>query len=111
MSTGKEEFFNLVREGREGKNIGLSVGSKKLENFIDGYLPGTSYLIGAISGVGCVIKGRIYPFKKTAVPIEESLELLQTNIGGDWNVNTEISTETKESVPSYSVETEPTCVE
>lgn len=52
MSTGKEEFFNLVREGREGKNIGLSVGSKKLENFIDGYLPGTSYLIGAISGVG-----------------------------------------------------------
>lgn len=52
MITGREEFFNLVREGREGKNIGLSVGSKRLESFIDGYLPGTSYLIGAASGVG-----------------------------------------------------------
>lgn len=53
MITGREEFFNLVREGREGKNIGLSVGSKRLGSFIDGYLPGTSYLIGAASGVGC----------------------------------------------------------
>lgn len=52
MITGKEEFFNLVREGKEGKNIGLSVGSKRLEGFIDGYLPGTSYLVGAGSGVG-----------------------------------------------------------
>lgn len=38
---------------------------------------------------------------------EESSKLLQTNIGGDCDVNPEISTETKESVPSYSVETEP----
>lgn len=38
---------------------------------------------------------------------EESYRELQTNIGEGWNVNTEISTETKESVPSYSVETEP----
>lgn len=38
---------------------------------------------------------------------EESSKLLQTNIGEGCDVNPEISTETKESVPSYSVETEP----
>lgn len=52
MISGKEEFFNLVCEGREGKNIGLSVGFPRLETYIDGYLPGTSYLIGAASGSG-----------------------------------------------------------
>lgn len=50
--TGKEEFFNLVKEGREGKNIGLSIGSPKLELYMDGFLPGTSYLIGGASGTG-----------------------------------------------------------
>lgn len=38
---------------------------------------------------------------------EESYRELQTNIGESCDVNPEISTETKESVPSYSVETEP----
>lgn len=38
---------------------------------------------------------------------EESYRELQTNIGEGCDVNPEISTETKESVPSYSVETEP----
>ena len=41
-----------------------------------------------------------------AVPIEKSSELLETNIGEDCDVNPEISTETKESVPSYSVDGE-----
>lgn len=50
--TGKEEFFNLVDEGRKGHNIGLSTGSKKLDMYTDGYLPGTSYLIGGASGTG-----------------------------------------------------------
>lgn len=53
MISGKEEFLNLVREGREGSNIGLTIGSKKLETYMDGFLPGTSYLIGAASGAGC----------------------------------------------------------
>ena len=48
--TGSEEFYNLVDEGREGHNIGLSTGSKKLDMYTDGYLPGTSYLIGGASG-------------------------------------------------------------
>lgn len=48
--TGLEEFFNLVKEGREGHNIGFKIGSKKLETYMDGYLPGTSYLIGGASG-------------------------------------------------------------
>ena len=52
MISGKEEFLNLVREGREGSNIGLTIGSKKLETYMDGFLPGTSYLIGATSGAG-----------------------------------------------------------
>lgn len=50
--TGKERFFELVKEGRKGHNIGIPIGSPKLENFMDGYLGGTSYLIGAASGVG-----------------------------------------------------------
>ena len=50
--SGLEEFFQLVKEGREGHNIGLSVGLKKLDWFIDGWLPGTSYLLGGGSGTG-----------------------------------------------------------
>ncbi len=50
--TGKEEFFQLVDEGRKGHNIGLSTGSKKLDLYTDGFLPGTSYLIGGSSGTG-----------------------------------------------------------
>lgn len=50
--TGKEELFNLIDAGREGQNIGLSIGSPKLELYMDGFLPGTSYLIGGASGSG-----------------------------------------------------------
>lgn len=50
--SGLEEFFQLVKEGREGHNIGLSTGSAKLDLYTDGYLPGTSYLIGGASGSG-----------------------------------------------------------
>ena len=50
--SGKEEFFQLVQEGRLGNNIGLSIGSSKLEIYMDGFLPGTSYLIGGASGTG-----------------------------------------------------------
>lgn len=51
MISGKEEFYQLVEEGRQGHNIGLSTGSKKLDTYMDGVLPGTSYLIGGLSGV------------------------------------------------------------
>lgn len=50
--SGLEEFFQLVDEGREGHNIGLSTGSPKLDLYTDGFLPGTSYLIGGSSGSG-----------------------------------------------------------
>lgn len=50
--SGKDEFYKLVEEGRKGNNIGLTIGSPKLETYMDGFLPGTSYLIGASSGVG-----------------------------------------------------------
>lgn len=50
--TGKEEFFDLVNRGRKGQNIGLSIGSPKLETYMDGFLPGTSYLVGGESGTG-----------------------------------------------------------
>lgn len=52
MISGKEELFQLIDEGRRGNNIGLTIGSPKLEIYMDGFLPGTSYLIGAASGVG-----------------------------------------------------------
>ena len=50
--SGKQEFYELIEKGRSGGNLGLSVGIPKLELYMDGYLPGTSYLIGAQSGVG-----------------------------------------------------------
>ena len=50
--TGKERFYNLIESGRLGKNIGLSIGLPKMENCMDGFLPGTSYLIAAQSGTG-----------------------------------------------------------
>lgn len=51
MISGSEQFYNLVEQGRQGHNIGLSIGSPKLETYMDGFLPGTSYLIGGMSGV------------------------------------------------------------
>lgn len=48
----KQQFYDLIDKGREGKNIGLPIGLPKLEMYSDGYLPGTSYLIGAASGAG-----------------------------------------------------------
>lgn len=50
--SGKRRFYDLVKKGREGANKGLSTGLPKMETYIDGLLPGTSYLIGAQSGVG-----------------------------------------------------------
>lgn len=52
MSSGKQKFYDLVHRGREGENIGLGIGSRKLELYMDGFLPGTSYLIGGTSGSG-----------------------------------------------------------
>lgn len=51
MITGSSQFYNLVEQGRLGHNIGLPIGSPKLETYMDGFLPGTSYLIGGASGV------------------------------------------------------------
>lgn len=50
--SGKELFYQSVDEGRQGYNIGLSTGSSKLDLYTDGFLPGTSYLIGGSSGSG-----------------------------------------------------------
>lgn len=51
-----DSFYELVDRGREGKNIGLSMGLPKMEEYIDGLTQGTSYLIGAGSGTGCFYK-------------------------------------------------------
>lgn len=48
----KDQFYELVDKGRRGENIGLSLGLSKLELYMDGFLPETSYLIGASSGAG-----------------------------------------------------------
>ena len=50
--SGTEEFIQLIEEGRKGNNIGLSIGSSKLESYMDGFLNSTSYLIGGASGSG-----------------------------------------------------------
>lgn len=49
----KNQFYELIDKGREGKNIGLSIGLPKLSSYCDGYVQGTSFLLGAGSGVGC----------------------------------------------------------
>ena len=49
--SGKTRFYKLIEEGRKGNNIGLPIGSPKLELYMDGYLP-QSYLIGGASGTG-----------------------------------------------------------
>ena len=46
------KLLELIEKGREGGNIGLSIGLPKLENYMDAYLPGTSYMIFARSGTG-----------------------------------------------------------
>lgn len=48
----KSRLLELIEKGRQGSNIGLDTGMTKLELYMDNYLPGTSYLIGAQSGVG-----------------------------------------------------------
>lgn len=48
----KSHLLELIKKGREGGNIGLSIGLPKIESYMDSYLPGTSYLIFARSGVG-----------------------------------------------------------
>lgn len=48
----KSRLLELIEKGRQGGNIGLSTGMSKLESYMDSYLPGTSYLIFARSGVG-----------------------------------------------------------
>ena len=52
-----------------------------------------------------------YPVNTQAVPIEESSELLQTNIGEGCDANPEISIKSKNFIPSYSVEIEPSIEE
>lgn len=52
MISNKDKFFEAIDRGREGKNLGLPIGLPKLENYIDGYLPETSYLLGGNSGSG-----------------------------------------------------------
>lgn len=46
------KLIELIEKGRQGGNIGLSIGLPKLESYMDSYLPGNSYLIFARSGVG-----------------------------------------------------------
>ena len=48
----KNQFYELVDKGRLGENIGLPIGLPKLELYMDGFLPETSYLLGASSGAG-----------------------------------------------------------
>lgn len=48
----KSRLLELIDKGRQGGNIGLSIGLPKLESYMDAYLPGTSYMIFARSGTG-----------------------------------------------------------
>lgn len=45
-------LWDLIKAGKEGKNIGLSTGLKKLDKIIGGIQPSRYYLIGAASSAG-----------------------------------------------------------
>lgn len=47
-----DKFYALVDDGRLGNNHSVPIGLPKLEEYIEGLSQGTSYLIGAGSGVG-----------------------------------------------------------
>lgn len=79
--TGKELFYQLVDLGREGKNIGMSVGSPKLSTYMDGYLPGTNYLIGGASGVS---KSTFTLFTFIYNPLKEYLQGINTDRDPYW---------------------------
>ena len=53
------------------------------------------------------IQEKMLMFLNSAVPIEESSELLQTNIGEGCDANTEINSECNNFESSYSIEIEP----
>lgn len=48
----EDTFIQEVIKGKNGRNIGLSNGFKKINKYTNGVLPRTYYLIGADSGVG-----------------------------------------------------------
>lgn len=48
----KSRLLELIEKGRQGSNIGLSMGLEKLSLYMDDYLPSTQYLIGGASGSG-----------------------------------------------------------
>lgn len=52
MISNKKRFYDAIDRGRQGKNLGLPIGLPKLESYMDGFLPESSYLVGAASGTG-----------------------------------------------------------
>ena len=51
-----DSFFSLIKRGREGRNIGISTGLKKLDKVIYGLQKKYLYLVGADSGAGLKFK-------------------------------------------------------
>lgn len=49
---GSKNFFNAVKQGKIGRNIGVSLGLPKLDSVIYGIQKRTLYTIGADSGSG-----------------------------------------------------------
>lgn len=45
-----KKFFDAVRQGKKGRNIGVSLGLPKLDSIIYGIQKKTLYTIGADSG-------------------------------------------------------------
>lgn len=47
-----DDLFNLIEEGKAGKNVGLSTGLPKLDKILGGIQPSRYYLCAAASSVG-----------------------------------------------------------
>lgn len=104
ISFGEEGSLKYHRSYSEcSKEVGCS--PENLRNHTDATLE-NPYVINKTNMRYCV-SSTFIPLSETAVPIEESLELLSGNIGEiPEKENPEINSETKDSESSYSVEGE-----
>lgn len=98
---GKLEYFRTTKQCAKAIGISDSMIKKNCRATKE-----TPY-VPTKNNVKIYRSNEYIPIEESAVPIEESLELQASKIGGNLNTdNTEVIEETKESSTPYSIENE-----
>ena len=111
---GTENFLNTLQQHIPEKNHKLQDNDKKSDiTKVLTYNYGTAYRVASYlySNSHIYLDRKYNKYLEYCRLYEELYRELQTNNGEGCDVNPVISTETKESVPSYRVETEPSSEE